>query len=730
MRPALSVNGHHIANLASNIIPDQQQSRAGRDEFYQSLKQQVTDPKKPTFVPKIFQTTNSLNDLLNTLNYVNRPSLDYPALQKIFHTIKEEQGIQAKFCDYPTLQALLQPTHSAIQAEKFRRRQEFKGLGGTDHYAKESSTVVGGGSFTGGSVFQAQPQTNVQPTVAFNMASGTPTVNTFLGGMVNILQTQNVAECRQYLLIEPQFPPIYTQLVQEIQQSFPKGKEKVLENKVDGFLNAALETPWPAFSNFIAVYFTYLRDLNISDLLATFEGLGKLLTACKPAFSNPTFGIVLLDTIVYYAKVFSRVAIGLDAKPELIAHLQQAGSDPEGEGITLPERAANIIREIFLVCAQDRTPSDQPGKWPAALKLANICLRIMFRILKIKVTEQIFRSVTNLLASHPLSSFSRSDRVTFNYHAGRLCFSIRQYYRASQLLEQAYLECHTQAKSQRRAILIHLLIANLLQGRFATLSLLNLRELNDVAPHFRALYLAIKLGDLASFRRLTTIDPTDPASTANFLRRRRVLLQVQESCEMLVWRSLIRRIFLLAGAGPKFIPERNVRVAPNLDLRYVAHIARWLELRALDPQSRSDLGPGKRNTNFVVLNTHQSSIKGDMYVDSDFADLAAEDLVDIFSDSTSEDPLLPTMVSTEVLVASLIAEGLMRGYIAHAQSKFAITGAKDAQSLADAGRAGWPAVWRVFKSQNHIAGAAQLNGLSAGGGRVVRLRGLKTIGSA
>lgn len=94
--------------------------------------------------------------------------------------------------------------------------------------------------------------------------------------------------------------------------------------------------------------------------------------------------------------MLARLAIGLDKKPELIAHLTTQSTDEGGGAETLPEKAANIIRQAFVTCLNDRAPSalgvrdGRPdGKKVGIYKIANICLKILFSCRKTRNAEQV-----------------------------------------------------------------------------------------------------------------------------------------------------------------------------------------------------------------------------------------------------------------------------------------------------------------------------------------------------
>ena len=109
----------------------------------------------------------------------------------------------------------------------------------------------------------------------------TPTVDRFLGGITKILREKNGAELQSYLILEPPLPPLYTIIINELRQSFPKKNASALEAKVEKALPADEEGDaggsWTAFITFLAQYFAFLRDVNIDNLVETHDLLKALL---------------------------------------------------------------------------------------------------------------------------------------------------------------------------------------------------------------------------------------------------------------------------------------------------------------------------------------------------------------------------------------------------------------------------------------------------------------------
>jgi hypothetical protein len=98
----------------------------------------------------------------------------------------------------------------------------------------------------------------------------------------------------------------------------------------------------------------------------------------------------VLPTVFYLSKVLAKLAMGLDRRPELIAHLlRQEGRsqrDETAEKVTLVEQSANVVREAFIKCLADRSgiPGGAQGK-PEGKRIgiylmANLCLKLLFQV--------------------------------------------------------------------------------------------------------------------------------------------------------------------------------------------------------------------------------------------------------------------------------------------------------------------------------------------------------------
>jgi len=124
------------------------------------------------------------------------------------------------------------------------------------------------------------------------------------------------------------------------------------------------------------------------------------------ALGDSQFGIVVLPTVLYLSKVLAKLAMGLDRRPELVAHLLRleggADQDESTEKVTLVEKSANVVREAFIKCLTDRsgTPGvhgKPEGKRVGIYLMANLCLKLLF---------QVRQSSMHLFGERPLTLIS------------------------------------------------------------------------------------------------------------------------------------------------------------------------------------------------------------------------------------------------------------------------------------------------------------------------------------
>ena len=453
-------------------------------------------------------------------------------------------------------------------------------------------------------------------------------------------------------------------------------------------------------------------------------------------------GLIVLPTVISLSRTLARLAIGLDKRPDLVAHLSQrdagAGGEEAAERITLVEGSANVIREAFKKCLSERSgpPNGIENGRPEGRRIgiymtANLCLKLFFQCRKLRSAEQIFGNIYQ--QSPPLALFPASQRVTFLYYLGRYLFANSHFFRAQLTLQAAYNQCHVQCTSQRRLILIYLITSNIILGRFPSAQLYQRPEATGLQEKFQPICTAIARGDLASFRHYVDLDNPH----VEWLLRKRILLQLSNRCEVLVWRSLARRTFMLSGSHG----DASKKAAPTLALQDMLTLATSLETAALSlpssapqPNDHSSDPRVRNHTNSIFVfpsNNNSTSPQPQDPVSSTALPNGHID-PDLAGAAEETPPLLPTIEIIESIVVSLVEQDLLHGFISHSQHRFAITGAKNANPL----HVGFPVVWKVLagKADLEVPGwvREKKGPVAIGGfrpGMVVNLRGARPVGA-
>jgi hypothetical protein len=434
---------------------------------------------------------------------------------------------------------------------------------------------------------------------------------------------------------------------------------------------------------------------------------------------------MMLPTIISYSKVFAKVAVGLDKQPELIQHLLEESMSEEGQRESLPEKAANVVRQAFITCLNDRNTvpggirDGRPdGKKIGIYKMANLCLRILFQAEKPASCATIFKNIMN--SSPPLSIYPAAERVTFLYFLGRYHFANTDFYYAQLVLQEAWDNCTTRPDcfKQRRLILVYLVASNIILGRFPTESVYQLQEAHGFRESFWPITQAIRKGDLENFYRITNLDCSHPS--ADFLIRYRCFYQIGNYCEVLVWRSLARKVFLLTGQ--QNVAQTNTGLttgvkASSIDLQALVQAFNYLERRSKiknPAMAAQDGGPGRRNFGHIFMD--HESVSMSTYIDPDFA--GVEGLVPYNHEFDQ--------MEIECICGSLISQGFMNGTISQRTNKVGLSGIHKPGGLNN----GFPPPWKVIKDKNHdnVLGWKK-DGGNVGSGQVVHLSGARPAGS-
>jgi hypothetical protein len=213
----------------------------------------------------------------------------------------------------------------------------------------------------------------------------------------------------------------------------------------------------------------------------------------------------------------------------------------------------------------------------------------------------------------------------------------------------------------------------------------------------------MKQGNLATFKRLLS----SKGRNYRWFFNKGILLPLLYRGQLIVWRSLARKVFLMTYVVPS---DPNSRKAPTLDLTHLllaAQFTQFLAERLKHPSHLRRVGITRLQYRSTLrrLPPSQGVVLGNKPVD---------------------------YASVECVVASLVSQGLLRGFVSHSLQRFAILGAKHRGGPLNAG---FPPPYEVIRARAEKNGEDEVPGWvrkerKIGMGGVVNLTGIaRPVGS-
>lgn len=301
----------------------------------------------------------------------------------------------------------------------------------------------------------------------------------------------------------------------------------------------------------------------------------------------------------------------------------------------------------------------------------------------------MFTNISNV--GPALSLYPASQRVTYLYYLGRFYFDCNHFTRAHSCLEEAYRQCPVRFQKHRRLIVTYWIPTNLLLARFPSQALLQRPEAAHLGQIFLPICSAIRTGNFIDFYgAMATHQP--------WLWDKGLYLTLLYRLRPLLWRSFTRRTFMLTYTAPTAGDGIGsaARAAPILDLADVATTASYVQKRLEGYYLAANPAPQQPPPAPRGRPPHINALFMRAVTNNNAAAAAQQQLVAPPGGPRrlrpSEGLVCGNMAvdgaAVEGLVAPLVAAGLLNGFVAHSQRKFAIAGTK--QSGGDPVAAGWP----------------------------------------
>ncbi|KAJ2007427.1 hypothetical protein GGI04_001518 [Coemansia thaxteri] len=216
-------------------------------------------------------------------------------------------------------------------------------------------------------------------------------------------------------------------------------------------------------------------------------------------------------------------------------------------------QSASLLLRLLIDLLSDSSPIESSKKL-GALFVAGLLLCTSLRTSAAPGAYASKALEVKRLWSQPV--FSRRDRTSYSYWLGRyylVCYYVDS---ARVQLEYAFNGCPEWHFHNKRAILRHLVVANIIRGRLPSSQLLEKYEMEPVYTH---LVYHFRKGNLAGFQRVL-------ADNLDFFRSQGNYLILLERTEILIFRNVLHRtsrILALSG-GSSAIPYKDILAAFRL----------------------------------------------------------------------------------------------------------------------------------------------------------------------
>jgi len=211
---------------------------------------------------------------------------------------------------------------------------------------------------------------------------------------------------------------------------------------------------------------------------------------------------------------------------------EQQDDSNEEETSSLLENAAGMIMKCFQIATADRTSLQQKGnvskRW-LLMDIANNLFVIYFRINKLRLCNNLIKTIDEAPNMPPFEQYNMSAKVTYQYYSGRIALFDSNFSTAREKLLYAYNNCLF-SDNNRKLILNYLIPVQWICGKSPSFDLLEKYQLTE----FIDLNQAYRTGDLRLFQN--ALDEYQ-----DYFIRKGIFLII-ERAKTIVYRNLFRLI--------------------------------------------------------------------------------------------------------------------------------------------------------------------------------------------
>ncbi|KAJ1652179.1 hypothetical protein IWQ61_007423 [Dispira simplex] len=277
-----------------------------------------------------------------------------------------------------------------------------------------------------------------------------------------------------------------------------------------------------ALQGLVLAYVTYIRHwtAGVTDQTA-FDNTAKMVGALTTCF-NSSERYWLSETVKQWTSYMVRLARQVD----------HASVNPTKH--TCVNHAAQLVARLFNMALNDRAPLPE-SRAVTLFHLVCLNLRIYFWLRTTRLCHSMLSHVSR--SGLELTLFPKSEQVTYRYFAGRSFLFQHRIHDAERELARALAECtlRPSAFRNRRTIFFHLVIARVILGKAPHPMLLKKYGYQEL---FGPLIAAVRQGWIRQFEQHCEQIQDALLPTASYLLLR-------ERCQVLLYRNLFRRVFLI-----------------------------------------------------------------------------------------------------------------------------------------------------------------------------------------
>ncbi|XP_022647260.1 PCI domain-containing protein 2-like [Varroa jacobsoni] len=290
-------------------------------------------------------------------------------------------------------------------------------------------------------------------------------------------------------------------------------------DSIGRFIQKALRSPWDELVDFHARCVQHARNENFLRAFEEQQAFIQVLVKILQTQKEENWCLPLMYTACLDIRL-------LGIKADRQAKQRMKNYKP-GE---LLEKSAESVMSCFRVCASDNRAATKDSKRLGMLHLVNQLFKIYYRVNTLHLCKPLIRAIDN---SPCKEEFSLSQQVTYRYFVGRKAVFDNELKEANDYLSFAFNNCHPEAKTNIRQILIYLIPVKMLLGFQPSTALLKKHDLMKFAP----ICEAVKKGNVLKFQEELDINEAYFYGLGVYL--------ILERLRMVLYRNLFKRVFLI-----------------------------------------------------------------------------------------------------------------------------------------------------------------------------------------